>query len=582
MSGYKNSPTGVLDDNRGEVSVRRNWHSLESKRYTSLPFGKVVPIYNKILQGNTIVKMDPHYAIQTNPAVSPVFSSVSISTTTVFCPVRLYVYGLYGNNYQELDDISDIILPYFNPDSTDIYNRGIFIGSLMSRLRYPMLWERQDSSSSDTRPVMSNGKNFLNDGNSFTPIYEETFNCLAVLAYYDACRYFYADAYDKNLPFESSTISVGFASDGTQEITVGRNLFYYDYDRLVEQIYDFKFGRTSALSLCALSFNQVGDVAYFIPQCSELSVGSQFNPDAFKADTFQVHDGLFPCTFKPDYYNCFYDSDEVDKLVVSTSANIQSVRLAQADFNLKASVLVRGRRYKDYNEVLTGADLSINDSPIFCGSDYIDVAFQDIVSTAKTEGAPIGTPVSRGYGKRFDTPRVEFTTQEAGVLLVLASAVPEVAFNNEVDRQHSYRFFSDIPNRFYDGVGFEDLSAFNLNFTNSSIDNLSVGSVPFYMELMTGYDIVDGLLATQGYKSYTFTRQFDLLLEDATAEELLDRQYGKYFNTGDYEYIFPAYAPINADGYSATPQLDNIFLYCDFNIRVYQPLTNQVIATNSI
>lgn len=578
MAGYKNSPTGVLKDDRGDVQVNRHWHDLSHGRITSLPFGKVVPIYNKFVQGNTKVKMDNTYAVQTNATLSPVFSKVDITATVVYCPIRLYVYGLYGNNYQEIDEIGDISLPHLDDpyDSAQI-NHICGVGSILHRLRYPGFYEVdgyifplfEDSKSSILSHEVTNPHNSL--------------NAVSILAYYDACRYFYADAYDKNIPFEASVVTAGIQDD-IQVQTLTRIEYMVDYDKLVESIYAFRFGREDILIPGVITPDDTLDFPSFpVVFCSRLSTGTKFAPMQLVGNAMQMHDGLFPCTFKPDFFNAWYDSDETEKLVITSTGTIQSIRLAQADFNLKASILVRGKRYNDYNNVLNGGDLSMNDHPIFCGSDYLELGFQDIVSTATTENKPLGTPVARGFGRNFKTPTIEFTTHEPGVLLVLASCVPDVAHRNETLVDHTYLEFKDIPNRFYDGVGFQDLRAGLANFTGTAIDDFAVGSQAFYMEAMVGYDIVDGLLATAGYDSYAFTRRYGLNeLEQDDPEIIIDLCYGKYFRTGDYEYIFPAYAPINADGLASAPQLDNIFLYADIDVRFYQPLTNQVITTNSI
>lgn len=580
MAGYKNSPTGVLRDNGGDVQVKRHWHDPSHDRITSVPFFKVIPIYNRIIQGNTKVKMNNRYALQTNPTNSPVFSKVDLTATVVYCPIRFYVYGLYGNNFLELDEVTDLPLPHFDTEVSDSDNFIVGVGSLLSRLRYPQLYVAEGEMYPTISTSKVDGRFFGDSYDSIQDVYGNL-NCLSLLAYYDACRYYFADAYDKNLPFEHTVFSVEFNSvPGQQTQSLTREEYIVDYDRLVEQLYGFRFGNAS---VHYLGFTPDSS---FPCQLSGLSIGSQFSPTQFIGNAMQCHDGLFPCTFKPDYYNAWYDSEEVEKLVVSTSGNIQSIRLAQADFNLKSSILVRGKRFTDYNNVLNGGDLSMNDHPIFCGSDRLEIGFQDIVSTATTEDRPLGTPVARGFGKNFDTPQIEFTTHEPGVLLVLVSAIPTVAHNNEVCPDHSYEVFGDIPNRFFDGTGFQELRAGQMNFTAMpELDELAVGSQPFYMEAMVGYDIVDGLLATAGYKSYTMTRTYDLSNMDGFEGDpaaVVDLYYGKYGRTGDFEYIFPSYAPLGIDGLSFAPQLDNIFLYANIDVRLYQPLTNQVITTNSI
>lgn len=608
MAGYKNSPTGILDDNRGAVKVSRHWHDLSMTRDTSLPIGKVVPIYNKLFQGNTRLKINTHYALQTNATNSPVFTRLDMVATTVYCPIRLYVPDLYGNNFQEIDSIPDIPLPLFDifDDGSSDSHRVITIGSLLHRLGYPAIYTDE---SGHVRPVLKNGA-------TISPLYTADFNeaylvynSLSVYAYYDACRYLFADAYDKNIPFEHATVIedlvMGSDSIITRQYRVLREEYIYDYDVLVSLIYrakgfasrldggNYADVRSWVLTDTVLS-GAFGDLPP-VSLISSISSGSQSRPTtSWPLDNITTHEGLFPALFKPDLFSAYYDSEETDKLAIMTSGNIQSIRVAQADYNLKASILVRGKQYDKYNEVINGGNVSINDSPVFCGSDYVRIQFQDIVSTAQTENQPLGTPTSRGYGAEFDTPRIDFVTQEPGILLTLCSVVPRVSHNNAVKPEHRYRNFGDIPNRFFDGVGFQDLRAGDMNYTGApGLDDLSVGSQAYYMEAMVDYDIVDGLLATSGYKSYTLHRQYDLgsdLPESSTLYDeilndpqiLLDLEYGKYMRGSDYEYIFPAYAPLSVEGRAKAQQLDNIFAQIHFDIRAYQPLTNQVITTNSI
>lgn len=607
MSGYKNSPTGILDDNRGTVKVSRHWHDLSTTRDTSLPIGKVVPIYNKIFQGNTRLKINTHYALQTNATNSPVFTRLDMVATTVYCPIRLYVPDLYGNNFQEIDSIPDIPLPLFRTSWNDPEPFAITIGSLLHRLGYPALHSDENST---LFPIFKNGDTPFDFAvrDQVTSLYSD-YNSLAVFAYYDACRYLFADAYDKNIPFEHASITETIVGEDLassyRRYDVLRDEYLFNYDNLVSLIYSAKgfslSSNNSAYSnykgwvLSSNSEDSSFGIKPYTTLLSSLIIGSQSRGTYdWPLDNITTHEGLFPALFKPDLFSAYYDTEETDKLAITTSGNIQSIRVAQADYNLKASILVRGKQYDKYNEVMNGGNVSINDSPVFCGSDYVRIQFQDIVSTAQTESQPLGTPTGRGYGAEFDTPRIDFVTQEPGILLTLCSVVPRVSHNNAVKPEHRYKNFGDIPNRFYDGVGFQDLRAGDMNYTGVSlVDDLSVGSQAYYMEAMVDYDVVDGLLATSGYKSYTLHRQYDLGADLPAGNELrdeifenpailLDLEYGKYMRGSDFEYIFPAYAPLSVEGRSNAQQLDNIFAQIHFDIRAYQPLTNQVITTNSI
>lgn len=589
--GYKNSPTGILDDQKGGVGVNRHYHDLSRMRATSLPIAKVAPILNIFLQGNSHVKMNPRYAVVTNPTVSPVFSPIDVTSVTVFCPLRLYSRGLYGNNFLEVDNIDDIAFAQMagghQKINDDTNGFACLYGSLLNRLGYPCFI----NNGNEVVYPLNRRNQFSYDWYEAEPNNDLPFfglNALSVLAYFDSCRYFFADAYDKNLPFVTTYLKSNIDGDAW---LYNRQEYFISYDELVSAIYDYRFAGNEAF--CPLNPSLVGlpnldfnfsDAFPFLLSSIQSDTYEQIY--TLKMDNVCVADGLFPVTYKPDYFSAWYDAEETEKLAISTTGNVVSIRLAQAEFNKDASILVRGKRYGDYNEVLTGATLELKDHPIFCGSDRLRIAFDDRNSTAQSGDQPLGTPYGKGQAHNFKTKRIEFTTQEAGILLVLATAVPTVFHSDATNPIHKYLKFGDLPNRFFDGAGFQSLRAGEAVYTSSELDQMEVGTQPFYMESMVGYDVVDGLLATAGYRSYTFTRNYDISTLPQTVVGdigfILDNNFGKYIRTSDYDYIFPAYAPIGVEGQSTTPYQDNIFLLVDFNLRVNQPLTNQVITTNSI
>lgn len=588
MSQYQNSPTGVLGDSKGSVDVARHWHDLSSTTYTSIPFGFGVPTFCRLLLGNTKFKLNTHTALQTNALVSPNFGSVNLKNAFFFAPLRLYVEGLFLNNFGEFDAVGNIIFPKFLDDANESEG-AIFRGSLLDRLNFPAMTAEGmvfDPSVDFTSDFFARGK---------MPDVFADFNALRPIAYYSIIMHYFVDAYEKRLPFVHTSVDLDYSVDdsGVQvSLTHQDEIYDVQVDDLNTLLKQFRISSQAGLSL-ANNFIDSG-MPVLVSQLSGQYTGFYDGDDSSAPEQRAVYntlssivtlEGLSPVTYHPDLYNVWYDTDEVNKLVIQTSSNIQSIRLASAEYALGATLLVRGKRYTDYNNVITGAKLNLSDYPIFVGSDEFEVSFQDSVSTVSTEKAPQGTPVSRGFGHSFDTNEMNFETLEPGIFMCITTAIPRTALSNSVPKDLRYVAFEDIPNRFYDGVGFQSLSFGDMHFTNTHLDNIEIGSQAFFMEQMTAADVVNGLLATPQYRSYSFIRGFGLnheLLDPDRADpaNVVEVAGSKYVYPRAYDYPFPAYAPIDVRGTAPMPYQDNIFVRIKFDLRCLQPLTNQVINTS--
>lgn len=637
----KNSPTGVLNDGN-QPRVARNWHDRSHDNVLSIATGFEVPTLCEWLQGNSTVKLDINCALQTQPTLSPVFADVYVNNLVVFCPLRLYVPGLYGNNYLEADVIENISFPtlyseYSSPvDSFPTKAHAILQGSLLAHLRYPRVFsfglpvdERLWITNRAVTEVEYSEGSFSYP-RSYKPVNFREYNALPVLAYFDACLHYVVDPYDKSIPFEMTEFVVGYNSDSDPSIPdfsldVQRFRIAYDYDDLLNLVYEAKGIKTGTSYLDnGLQIDGDPQSASVLPVLSsfldlpvELMDSSVETGFYFKLNdwnnspseklgfqtigSYVSHEGLFPVTFAPDYFTTFYDDDQVNKLyqISFSDGSYMGLRLAQADYNRTVNAIIRGQKYDDWDEATYGVNLKLSDHPIRLGSDSFRVSFKDIVnqnSGAERFGnpVPLGTAVARGYAAQGLKEEYHFTTLEPGILFVLTSAVPAVQYSADVPIHNRYLKMGDLPNRYYDGATFQNTRFGEMIHTGSSyisLDDYSIGSVPIFYEDMISHDRVSGLLATEAFGSYTFTRDFGprgfldgVTLnddDDITPAAVLDFARSKYVNGANYDYQFAASSPIfNALGDTAASE--NYFLYMHFQLRVLEPLTNQVISRASM
>lgn len=633
-NSFKNSPTGVMNDGN-QPRVARNWHDRSHDNILSLATGFEVPSLCEWLQGNSTVKLDINCAIQTQPTLSPVFADVYVNNLVVFCPLRLYVAGLYGNNYLEADVVENIAFPTLygsaNPFSGSVENDyAILQGSLLAHLRYPRVFGF--GLPVDSRLWISNHAQVeyeTSEGNFtvldvYQPVDFETYNALSVLAYMDACLHYVVDPYDKSIPFEHTQFDVTYnVDDGHYELAVQRTRTAFDYDDLLNLVYEAKGLKTgtnflaNGLEIDAYTselprLTSAVNLAVELLEALAVSTGSNLpldnwnNSDSERLGfqtigSYVSHDGLFPVTFAPDYFTTFYDDEQVNKLyqISFSDGSYMGLRLAQADYNRTVNSIIRGQKYDDWDEATYGVRLKLSDHPIKLGSDSFRIAFKDIVnqnSGAERSGnpVPLGTAVARGYAAQGLDKEFTFTTLEPGILFVLTSAVPAVQYAADVPVHNTYSKMGDLPNRYFDGATFQNTRFGEMIHTGSSIiplDDYSIGSVPIFYENMISHDRVSGLLATEAFGSYSFTRDFgprgflDTVTlnddDDITPAAVLDLARSKYVNGANYDYQFAASSPVfNQLGDTAASE--NYFLYMHFQLRVLEPLTNQVIGRASM
>lgn len=623
----KNSPTGVLDGSQN-TSVFRNWHDRSHDNVFGIAAGFVVPTLIEFLQGNSTVKLDMNCALQTQPTLSPVFADVFVNNRVIVCPLRLYVAGLYGNNFLEADVVENIQFPrvHFSPDGdstayiTDTQDFSANLqGSLLAHLRYPRVWsfgvpvETRHWITKKLLVDIERSEGEIDYVASYGPLDWSQYNALSILAYFDACLHYVADPYDKSIPFETTQFTVTNES----KVVVSRVRSAVNYDDILNAIYEAKGFNTGTSYLTAShdsvsldNFVGIDLMTYVgfedIAQLEDILNNNDLTEQGIfpKIASYVSHNGLFPDTYRPDYFSTYYDDEQVGKLyTITVGDSYVGLRLANAEFNRMATNIIKGQTFKDWNEASYGIELHLSDHPIFVGSDTFKIRFQDIVNT--NSGAqkndsfvPLGTAVARGYAVSGLDKTITFTTLEPCIMLVLTSLVPSVHYSADVPAHHEYQKMLDLPNRYYDGVGFENIPfgrMIHTGFSIMDVDSQSIGSVPFYYQNMISYDRVSGLLATNAFRSYVMERDFGLSgyfdvegswnAENNTEllDSFVDLLSSKYINGSNYDYAFANSAPIG-DGtvVAETAASENYFMYMHFALRILEPLTNQIISRNTL
>lgn len=192
---------------------------------------------------------------------------------------------------------------------------------------------------------------------------------------------------------------------------------------------------------------------------------------------------------------------------------------------------------------------------LWIGENISNVRFGDVTSTADTEGATLGAYAGKGYN-HSQSDVINFSTDEFGMIIIVASIVPNVGYYQGQDRTTMYSSRFDFYHPEFDALGVQALSTRELyvptgvlkDADSRGIDwnNAVFGFVPRYAELKVGNEIVSGDIilnsknaAMEGWSLY---RDVSGFYESDTVNSITELVHSKDFVLGtdaeQYNRIF--------------------------------------------
>lgn len=604
-----NTPNEVV--HQAYKSDKRSWFALKHTHLSSYQPGYEHPDLVVPITGNTTVKLNMSRYLQSAPTITPLFDSMRVNFRVFFAPQRLYTRGLYGNNFEEIDNIEEIQLPTLPPPSAVIPSNvtAIMPGSLLNRLGYPACILFGNT----IQPIV---RNHYADSDDLSWDFADaalgdvgfnlrgSWNLTPIVAYFDIWNHYIRNPYVEDVPITDQQLyRIG------QEHSDEPSVVYKPAQSLVNAV----------LGVRGVVTSQVGDVshpAWYItwqsPDSDDFNnrwyfgggvvpLVDDIEPNADGTTTLgEVVDylkgrvsstGMLPTNFGEHYQTMFYDEDEINSLnsiVIETDENgnptVEGLRLGKSVWNKTLRTILRGRKYTDWIDVQFGSKLKISDHPIFVGSDSMLISFQDVINQSAQGSVPLGKASGAGArgGKGADGDRtIVFTAQEPGYLMVLVDFVPEVSYTNVVPRWVEYETMSSFPMPAYSGRTFQDLKVSDLCFvasgSNPDINDMVIGKQPLYFDYMSSYNRSSALFAdagdqdtgTSSFRSYTFQRLFDLysLSESGVVGGAYLRSTYILPTTFDYNF-----ADVGQNG------RQNFWMKTEYNLRLYQPLEKQVVS----
>ncbi len=254
-----------------------------------------------------------------------------------------------------------------------------------------------------------------------------------------------------------------------------------------------------------------------------------------------AQNGLMVKTYLSDIFNNWLNTETIDGenginaiSKVSTeggSFTIDALNLAQKVYNLLNRIAVSGGTYNDWQEAVFDVETTGQaETPIYYGGLSAEIAFEEVVSTADTNGTqageqPLGSLAGKGSSRQRNDGHVIIKVTEPSIIMGIVSITPRL------DYSQGNKWFltelqsmNDLHKPALDGIGFQDLMLERMVGSSVEIENVpgtkqwfakteqkAVGKQPAWIEYQTDINECYGDFAEENKAMYmTLNRRYNI------------------------------------------------------------------------
>lgn len=452
-------------------SPNRNAFNLSKMTHGTLRFGKLYPVYSRMVMAGDSFKIKPSHFIRFASVISPILNKINISYSAFYVPFRLvwkffptFISGGYNNdgvytdeqgNY--LDKNDNLTNTPFTPqlptidllqtdgpgDSAEFVFKP-YDGTLLDWLGYPTF--------SDKTNLHAVLKRLDNSPASVNFRSSQIINVLPLMCYHKVVKDWFTNNNIKDTTLLDSYIPANVS--GLQQptklgisITEVTQLAYVNYglDYFTSALPYLQRGEPIMLNGAN---NDVTFDRSKSNQNSLLFAGTTTTPPSGEKLTIGNSNNAFAPLQTANSANLLLDNSS--SLSVQLGTTIQELRFANALQEWCEKSLRVGTRYIDFLKAFFGvvsSDRSLQRSE-YLGSSVHDVTKMDIDQTSGTEfgldeATPQGTTTTKliasDSAKTFDC-----YCEEHGMIFVMAYITPETIYKNRIRTEYLYRDKEDF------------------------------------------------------------------------------------------------------------------------------------------
>lgn len=449
-------------------SPNRNAFNLSKMTHGTMRFGKLYPVYSRMVMAGDSFKIKPSHFIRFASVISPILNKINISYSAFYVPFRLvwkffptFISGGYNNdgvytdeqgNYLDKNDnltqspfIPQLptidLLKTDGPGDTSEFVFKPYDGSLLDWLGYPTFSDKTNLHSVLNKlansPLLANFKE------------SQVINALPLMCYHKVVKDWFTNNNIKDSTLLDSYIPANVS--GLQQ-PIHNGLSITEVTQLAYVNYGLDYF-TSALPYLqrgdAIMLNGSNNQVSFDPNKADNSTlysVQQSRPFA-KSEPLRSNDNS---ALESGNTGTLLALDNSNSLSVQLGTTIQELRFANALQEWCEKSLRVGTRYIDFLKAFFGvqsSDRSLQRSE-YLGSSVHDVTKMDIDQMSGTqfgldESTPQGTTTTKliasDSAKTFDC-----YCEEHGMIFVMAYITPETIYKNRIRTEYLYRDKEDF------------------------------------------------------------------------------------------------------------------------------------------
>jgi hypothetical protein len=255
----------------------------------------------------------------------------------------------------------------------------------------------------------------------------------------------------------------------------------------------------------------------YLPYNSVFGSGTYFN--------YQFsQQGLGVKTYQSDLLNNWLDTTWVGSInsasAVSTLAGnftMDQLNFSKKVYEMLNRIAISGGSYNDWLDAVYDHDRSrIPESPIYVGGLIKELVFQEVVSTAATNGEVLGTLAGRGkMSGKNKGGSVVIKVDEPSYIIGIISLTPRIDYSQGNKWDVGLQTLNDLHKPNLDEIGFQDLITEQMAFWDTTWNGStwvkkSAGKQPAWLNYMTNYNRTYGNFAINGNQMFmTLNRRYE-------------------------------------------------------------------------
>ncbi len=291
-----------------------------------------------------------------------------------------------------------------------------------------------------------------------------------------------------------------------------------------------------------------------ITQNSELPYGllpTKLNGTNYLSGQSQV--GLCVKTYQSDIFNNWLSSEWIEGAngiaevtAIDTSGGsftMDTLNLSQKVYNMLNRIAVSGGSYEDWQEAVYGEDaLRRAESPIYLGGLSAEIAFEEVVSTATTEGQPLGTLGGKGTTTNHKGGNITVKVKEPCYIIGIASITPRIDYyQGNKWYMTELKTMNDLHKPALDGIGFQNLMSEQMawwSFDLKEDSSKAIGKVPAWINYMTAVNETHGNFAgvDMNEASMVLNRNYEAMVDENGQLQIKDAT--TYIDPSKFNYVW--------------------------------------------